>query len=116
MDNNSEWETVYNQYHRSDDTPLSPITIYPPLNRHTIEILVFADSIPKNWYTAGQLYCYLQNPNIAPFPRTTAIERVPVNVAQVFRFPQDSEYIWLQYHPRRWYKWQTVTVKSWIYG
>ncbi|MGB3536007.1 MAG: hypothetical protein WBA13_21135 [Microcoleaceae cyanobacterium] len=116
MDNNSEWETVHTQYYRNDDAPIAPITIYPSLNRHVVEVQVLADSIPKTWTSAGRLYCFLQDPNTYIYPRATLIENVPVNVSKVYKLPDDTEYYWLQYQPHRWYKWQALTVKAWIYG
>ncbi len=116
MENNNDWETIHSQHYRNNDTPIPPIIIHPPLDRHVIEVLAFADSIPKTWRSAGRIQCTLENPNTTAFPRTTAIENVPVNVAKVFRIPKDTEYYWLQYHPHHWYIWQTLTIKTWIYG
>lgn len=114
MQNDNEWEIVYNElYHRNDN--LSPITIYPALSRHTVEILAQA-SVPATWYSAGRLYCFLQDPNSSSYPRATLIENVPINISKVFRIPNDSESFWLQYHPHHWYPEQQLTVKAWIYG
>lgn len=119
MQNDNEWEIVYQEpYYREGDnfSSVTPITIYPPLSRHTVEILAQASPIPEKWRSAGRLYCFLQDPSSTLYPRTTLIEDVPINISKIFRIPNYSEFFWLQYRPHYWYKKQILTVKTWIYG
>jgi hypothetical protein len=119
MQNDNEWEIVYQvPYYKEGNnfSSVTPITIYPPLSRHVIEVQVLADSIPDTWFSAGRLSCFLQDPNSSIYPRTTLIENVPINTSKVFKIPDDSEFFWLQYRPHYWFREQTLTVKTWIYG
>lgn len=111
-----DWDIVYNHYHRDDINPISPITVYPALTSHTLEILVVADSIPNTWFYAGELYHYLDDPNSHPFPKIGSFFKILVNKASVIQLNNLTDNYWLQYHPRRYFKWQSVRIRTYRFG
>ena len=116
MQEDSYWDIVYNGYHKDNNVPISPITIYPALSSHTVEILITADSIPKTWFYAGIIYHYIDDPNSYPAPKLGEFFKVPVNKASIYQFKNLTDNYWLQYHPYRWFLWQSVRVRVYRFG
>lgn len=115
MDNEAEWENIYNEFLKDVDKPLQPISLNREFYRHTIRIHAQADSIPATWHTAGWLHHRLNSPS-SPTPFIAEIVRVPVNIQFLVNLQVLSDKFYLEFYPARWFLWMTVKIDYWVNG
>lgn len=114
MNNENEWELIFDDFKRDDTKPIDLIAIPREFYRHTVRIEVEATDIPSRWRVSGWLYHRLNSPSDSLQRDIAGEYRILVNSRQIIKLPKLTDRFYLEYLPARWYIWQNIKIWYWV--
>jgi len=112
LDNEANWQTVYNGFHSgTDESPISAILIPTALSQHTVRIYTTSLVSKPTWWLAGRLTQLINSSGI-DFEGSRLT--IPLKRLTLIQFPILTSEYRLKFEPARWHKEISVTIEIYI--
>jgi hypothetical protein len=110
LDNESNWQTVYNQFHSvTGKNLIGKISIPGIYTQHTIRVYANSLIAKPHWWLAGNLYQLLGNNSQVDFQGSYC--RVPLNRITLIQLPKLTTSYRLKFEVPKWHKQIAVVVE-----
>ncbi|MEG4032073.1 MULTISPECIES: hypothetical protein [unclassified Microcoleus] len=112
LDNESNWQIVYNGFHSAtDETSINAIAIPGNFDQHTIRIYTTSLQAKPTWWMAGRLIQLLGDSN-PDFEASRWL--VPLKRRTLIKLPQFTTEYHLKFEPVRWLKEVAIVIEIYV--
>jgi len=114
LENDSDWQNVYNALHSSPSpqAPIGKILIPESLTRHTIRIYITSFSAKTKWWLAGDL-TQLLGDNLNPDFEGSR-HRIPLRRITLVNLPLLTSQYRLKFEPASWFREIAIVIEVYI--
>jgi hypothetical protein len=114
LDNESNWQVVYDGFHSTtSESPISKIIIPGTFTQHIIRIYATSEVAKPHWWLAGTL-SHLLGSSQPDFEGSRW--RVPLNKIMLIRLPELTTSYRLKFEVARWHKEMALVIEAYTGG